>query len=164
MTRGRDRSDPSDEPLLRRAFAIARDARDHGNHPFGALLAGADGVVLVEAENSVVTERDCTGHAELNLVRAACRTLNEGERARTTIFTSTEPCAMCAGAIFWSGAARVVFGLRASELHALLATGPEGRQLVLSSRDVLSRGQRPVEVVGPLLEEEARAVHAGFWD
>src|SRR3990170_3645470 len=47
---------------LRRAIALARSARDHGNHPFGALLESAEDQVLAEAENSVVTSRDCTGH------------------------------------------------------------------------------------------------------
>jgi tRNA(Arg) A34 adenosine deaminase TadA len=158
------RASPQDETLLRRALAVAREARAHGNHPFGALLAGDDGRVRLEAENTVVTEGDCTGHAELNLVRAACRTLGGGELVGATIYTSTEPCAMCSGAIYWGGLARVVFGLPASELHALASGTPESQQLVLSSRDVLRHGQRSIEVLGPLLEDEARAVHEGFWD
>ncbi len=65
--------DARDMELLKQAVEIARLARQHGNHPFGALLADAEGNVLLSAENTVVTERDCTGHAETNLMRLASR-------------------------------------------------------------------------------------------
>jgi tRNA(Arg) A34 adenosine deaminase TadA len=147
---------------MRRAFRLAHLAREHGNHPFGALLADADGRVLVEAENTVVSDGDCTGHAELNLVRTACRTLAPPAIATATIYTSTEPCTMCAGAIYWAGMSSVVFGLRQSELRALVAD-PATPTLELGCREVFARGERQIEVVGPVLEDEARAVHEGFW-
>jgi tRNA(Arg) A34 adenosine deaminase TadA len=154
---------PPVEVLLRRAFDLARQARDHGNHPFGALLTDADGGVQFEAENTVVTEADCTGHAELNLVRQACLTLDRDGLAAATLYTSTEPCAMCAGAIYWAGISRVVFGLREGELRALIGADPRNPTLALPCRDVFARGQRPIKVIGPLLEDEAEAVHEGFW-
>ncbi len=70
---------------------------------------------------------------------------------------------MCAGAIYWAGVSRVVFGLRESELAALIGTDPRNPSLTLPCREVFARGQRPIEVIGPLLEDEARAVHDGFW-
>lgn len=103
---------PADIELLRRAIALAASARSHGNHPFGALLTNEDGDVIAEAENTVVTERDVTGHAETNMVRNAWRRFNEDVRARSALYTSTEPCAMCSGAIYWSGIPRVVFACR----------------------------------------------------
>lgn len=81
---------------LARAVALARDARERGDHPFGALLVTADGRV-VEALNSVNTENDPTGHAETNLVRLAASSVEVEALASSTLFTSTEPCAMCAG-------------------------------------------------------------------
>ena len=155
--------DPSVEVLIRRALGLARLAREHGNHPFGALLADAAGEVLLEHENTVVTVSDCTGHAELNLVRQASLKLDGDALAAATLYTSTEPCAMCAGAIYWAGVSRVVFGLRESELAALIGTDPRNPSLTLPCREVFARGQRPIEVIGPLLEDEARAVHDGFW-
>jgi len=143
---------------------LADQSREHGNHPFGALLADADAAVLIEAENTVVSDADCTGHAEMNVIRRACRTLAPGALATATLFTSTEPCAMCAGAIYWAGVSRVVFGLRESELRALTGADPVNPTLALECREVFARGQRPIEVVGPVLEDEARAVHEGFWD
>jgi len=159
----RSRPDLPHEVLMRRALDLARQARNHGNHPFGALLADPDGKVLLEAKNTVVTERDCTGHAETNLMRLACLDLDRDVLASATLYTSTEPCAMCAGAIYWAGVTQVVFGLREGELHALTGSDPNNPTLALPCREVFARGQRPISVIGPLLEDEARDVHAGFW-
>src|SRR4051812_39068634 len=87
---------------LRAAIAVAWRAREHGNHPFGAVLVDTGNQVVLEAENTVVTEQDCTGHAETNLVRLASRRFTPEQLATCTLYTSTEPCAMCAGAIHWS--------------------------------------------------------------
>jgi tRNA(Arg) A34 adenosine deaminase TadA len=156
-------SEPAADALMRRALEIARRAREHGNHPFGALLANAAGTVLVEAENTVITGSDVTGHAETNLVRRASAELDAATLAAATLYTSTEPCAMCAGAIYWSGISRVVFGLREGELRALTGSDSRNPTLALPCREVFARGQRPIEVIGPLLEDEARVVHDGFW-
>ena len=87
---------------LRRAVAVSFDAREHGNHPFGAVLVDATGVVALEAENTVTTGHDVTNHAELNLVRLACASIAYADLTRHTLYTSCEPCAMCAGAIYWA--------------------------------------------------------------
>jgi tRNA(Arg) A34 adenosine deaminase TadA len=147
---------------LRAAIDLARSARAHGNHPFGALIADAQGNTLLEAENSVVTERDCTGHAETNLMRLASRQFSPDQLATCTLYTSTEPCAMCAGAIHWGGIGRVIYALSEEQLYAIVGPSPE--HLQLPCREVFARSQRPVEVLGPALEEEAASVHAGFWD
>jgi len=148
--------------LLLRAIALAASAREHGNHPFGALLADENGQILLEAENTVNTAHDATGHAETNLVRLASRQFSPEQLAKTTLYTSTEPCPMCAGAIFWSGIGRVVYALSEDGLYAMTGDSPEA--LKLPCREVFARGGRPVEVHGPLLEAEAAKVHAGFWD
>ena len=70
---------------------------------------------------------------------------------------------MCSGAIFWSGVSRVVFALSERGLLELVAHQPGGNFLNLPCREVFARGGRAVEVFGPLLEEEAHQVHAGFW-
>ena len=152
-----------DLQLLRSAIAIARRSREHGNHPFGAVLADASGRVVLEAENNVVTGPDCTGHAETNLMRLASKELSPAALARCTLYTSTEPCPMCAGAIYWGGVGRVVYALGQAGLYTL--AGPGGDRLVLACRDVRvsARGARPIEVIGPALEEEALQVHVGFW-
>jgi tRNA(Arg) A34 adenosine deaminase TadA len=146
---------------LRAAIALAGQARAHGNHPFGALLAGPDGQVLLEAENTVVTGADCTGHAESNLMRLASQHFSAELLAGCTLFTSTEPCPMCAGAIFWGGVGRVVYGLGQPAFYDFLGPGSQG--LRLACRAVFAQGQRVIEVLGPALEPEALEVHRGFW-
>ena len=150
--------------LVRRTFELAWSARQSGNHPFGALLAAADGTILLEAENSVGTTGDCTGHAETNLMRSASQQFPRKTLAAATLYSSAEPCAMCAGAIYWGGVGQVVYGLSERELLRLTGANAENPTLDLPCREVFARGQRPLSVIGPFLEEEARAVHAGFWD
>lgn len=152
-----------DERLLRLGVAIARRSREHGNHPFGAVLADAHGVVLSEAENTVVTSGDVTAHAEMNLIRSAGHAFPRPVLARATIYASTEPCAMCAGAIYWSGIGRLVYAMAETDLLALTGNHPGNPTLDLDCRLVLGSGQRSVEVVGPALAQEAMAVHEGFW-
>jgi tRNA(Arg) A34 adenosine deaminase TadA len=151
----------TDNYHLRSAIAIARRSRDHGNHPFGALLAGPDEQVLLEAENTVVTGPDCTGHAETNLMRLASRQFAAKFLEGCGLYTSAEPCPMCSGAIFWGGVGRVVFALGQRSLYDLIGSG--GDELLLSCRDVFARGNRVIEVLGPALEAEALEVHRGFW-
>ena len=150
--------------LLRRAIELARLAREHGNHPFGALLVDAKGNVVLEAENTVRTDKDVTAHAETNLMRMATARFDRDFLGRCTLYTSTEPCAMCAGAIYWGNIRRVVFGFSQEQIHAISAGNPENMQLQLSSREVFARCDHPVEVSGPHLPKESAAVHDGFWD
>jgi tRNA(Arg) A34 adenosine deaminase TadA len=147
--------------LLRSAIALARRSLEHGNHPFGAVLADEYARVVLEAENTVVTGPDCTGHAETNLMRLASNQLSLEALARGTLYTSTEPCPMCAGAIYWGGVGRVVYALDQASLYDLI--GPGGDRLPLACRDVFGQGLRPIEVIGPALAGEALQVHLGFW-
>ena len=151
------------EGYLLRAIELARQARENGNHPFGSILVDASGRVVLEAENTVVTGRDVTGHAELNLVQAASMQFDAALLRDATLYASTEPCAMCSGAIFWSGIGRVVYALGSDTLTAIVkdAGAPT---LALSCREVFARGGRSIEVSGPHLTEQAAAVHEGFWD
>jgi tRNA(Arg) A34 adenosine deaminase TadA len=151
------------EAFLRRTFDVARRAQRHGNHPFGAILVGPDGEILIEAENGYLPDRDMTGHAERLLATQASKTHAADFLARCTIYASAEPCAMCAGAIYWSGIGRVVYGLAERRLKEMTGNHPENPTLDLPCRTVFTAGQRPVEVVGPLLEEEAAALHADMW-
>jgi tRNA(Arg) A34 adenosine deaminase TadA len=139
---------------MRRAIALALQARERGDNPFGAVLVSAEGHVLAEGMNTEHSERDVTGHAETNLLREACRIHDAAALAGATLYASGEPCAMCAGTIFWSGVGRVVFGASAEQIYQRLAHHPDDPRLDLSCRDVLAHGSRPTEVVGPVMEEE----------
>lgn len=152
----------TDLKFIRLSFEVAREARANGNHPFGALLVDEQGHILLKGENTVITERDCTGHAETNLIREASKEFSPEFLSRCTLYASTEPCPMCAGAIFWGNVQRVVFGLSSECLNEIV--GDETPEvLFLPCRALFERGRKPVEVFGPVLEDEAKEVHEGFW-
>jgi tRNA(Arg) A34 adenosine deaminase TadA len=152
----------NDEFFLRLSFQIAQKARQHGNHPFGALLVDERGNILLEAENTTITSNDCTGHAETNLMRAASQKYSRDFLATCSLYTSTEPCCMCSGAIFWGNVRRVVFGLRQGRLYELV--GETATEILpLTCLEIFTAGNKPIEVIGPLLEDEAAQVHANFW-
>ncbi|RKT57334.1 nucleoside deaminase [Saccharothrix australiensis] len=132
---------------LRRAIALAAEARAGGNPPFGSLLVGPDGTVLAEERNSSRTDDDITAHPELKLARWAARELDARTAAGTTMYTSCEPCGMCAGALARSGLGRVVFALSAGQLDGLRSGG----------------GFPPVPTEGPALFEEARVPVEGYY-
>ncbi len=146
-----------DHALVRRSIQLAADAVSHGNEPFGALLA-KDGQILLEAENSIVSGHDVTHHAETNLVRLAVARYDADFLAGCVLYTSTEPCAMCAGAIYWSGVGTVVYACSSPRLAHYAGAGLE-----LRADEVFARGARPVSVTGPVLEDEAAQVHAAYW-
>jgi tRNA(Arg) A34 adenosine deaminase TadA len=148
---------------LRTAIQVAQAAREHGNHPFGAILVDENDRVLLQAENTVVTGRDCTGHAETNLMRLATQRFPPERLVLCTLYTSTEPCAMCSGAIHWGNVGRVVYALSETDLYKIV--GPSPDHLMLPCREVFARSQRPIDVLGPCLDldAEAKSVHIGFW-
>jgi tRNA(Arg) A34 adenosine deaminase TadA len=152
-----------DEHFLRRSFDVARSSMGNGNHPFGAVLVDRNRKVLCEAENGYMPAHDGTAHAERLLATEACRTVSADVLAEATIYSSAEPCAMCAGAIYWAGIGRLVYGLSEERLRGITGNHPENPTLDLPCRAVFASGQRPTEVVGPLLEDEAAALHAGVW-
>ncbi|GAA1691054.1 nucleoside deaminase [Fodinicola feengrottensis] len=138
---------PEEENFLRRAVDQAAKARATGDAPFGSLLVGPNGDVLAEDRNTVLTDNDISAHPELKLARWAARELDAETAAGTTLYTSCEPCGMCAGALARSGVGRVVFALSNAQLAELKPGG----------------GFPAVPSEGPSSLEEARAVIAGYY-
>jgi tRNA(Arg) A34 adenosine deaminase TadA len=151
------------ERFLRLSFDVAKRAHAHGNHPFGAILVSEAGEVLIEAENGFLPGRDMTGHAERLLATQASKQFGPQALSSCTLYTSAEPCAMCSGAIYWAGVGRVVYGLSERRLKTITGNHAENPTLDLPCRMVFAAGQRSVEVIGPLLEDEAAAIHDGVW-
>lgn len=155
--------DVDDAGFLLQAIDLAEQARASGDHPFGAVLVGRSGTVVGSGLNTVVTDRDPTGHAETNLVRTVGGRISRADLSTMTMYASTEPCAMCAGAIYWAGIGAVVYALAESELRELAGADPANPVLDLPCREVFARGVREIEVRGPVDLPKAREVHAGFW-
>lgn len=149
--------------FLRVAFKEAMRAREHGNHPFGAVLVNADGEAILAAENSVITQKDVSAHAEINLLRAATRKLSADELSHCSVYASSEPCPMCASAMVWANTRKLVFGLGMEKLYMTFGDTGDAPVLKVGSREIFKYAPWPVTVTGPLLEDEALRVHEGFW-
>jgi tRNA(Arg) A34 adenosine deaminase TadA len=141
------------ESHMRRAFDLARTAADRGDRPFGSVLVRDDEIVM-EASNRVVTERDVRRHPELHLAYRARRELRADERRRTVMYTSTEPCPMCAGGLRYADLGRVVYSVGNDEIGAFT-----GHAEPVRSATILDG---VTEVVGPVLHEEGLSIHEAF--
>jgi tRNA(Arg) A34 adenosine deaminase TadA len=143
---------------------LSVQSRTDGKHPFGAVVADEHGNVVASAGNNSLPPRgDPTQHAELRAAALAARRLTAQQLARCTLYSNAEPCCMCAGAIYWTGIGRVVYALSEQALLRLTGSHPENPTFSLPCREVFARGQRHIEVIGPMLEEEAAQPHLGFW-
>ncbi|MDA7415074.1 nucleoside deaminase [Xenophilus arseniciresistens] len=152
-----------DGRYLRQAIAMADHARERGNRPFGAVIVAADGTVLQEAWNANGETGDCTAHAETSAVRQVSPRFSRDELAGATLYSSGEPCVMCAGAIFWSNIGRVVYGIDAVRLRVFRGERLDQRDAELSCRDVFAASTHRIECIGPALIAQASASHEGAW-
>ena len=154
----------TDADFLRRTYAVATQARGRGDRPFGAVVV-ASGEVLAEAGSEQGASGGGTlAHSEMMVLRR----LHEGGVGRdrlagATIYSSGEPCAMCAAAIFYSGIGRLVYGLSAQAIAAARNAQAHTAGLGLSCRQVLDAAAAPVAVIGPMLEAEGAVPHDGYW-
>lgn len=155
----------ADAARLRHAFALAGQARARGDRPFAAVVVAADGTTLAEGLSTQGSGGGGTlAHSEMNACAALIAAALPRARLRqATIYSSGEPCAMCAAAIFYTGIGRVVYGLSAAAILLLRNAQPHTAGLNLSCRAVLGTAAEAVEVVGPALEVEGEVPHRGYW-
>ena len=152
---------PLELGLLDQVLQLALRARQLGHHPFAALVADAQGQILSQALNG--SSKDRTAHAEMLALSQASQQHSPEQLRTATLYSSAEPCAMCAAGAYWSGVGRVVYALSEARLLQLTGNDPENPTLSLPCRHVFAAGQRPMAVVGPLREEQASLAHVGFW-
>ena len=160
----KDRIEPTDAQaiaLLERAQALARRAVHEGHHPFGAILVAPDHETVLLEQGNV----DSVNHAEAVLAREAARRYTPEELWPCTLVTTVEPCAMCAGTLYWANIGRVIYGMDESALLAITGNHAGNPTLDLPCREVFARGQKDVRVVGPVaaMEDSIAALHRGFW-
>lgn len=146
---------------LRAANAIAAQALAAGHHPFGALLVAPDHHTVLLRQGNV----DAVNHAEAVLARTAAQQFSPALLWGCTLYTTVEPCAMCAGTQYWAHIGRVVYGMAESRLLAITGNHAENPTLDLPCRDLFARGQKAIDVIGPVAEVEAEiaALHRHFW-
>lgn len=147
----------ADERYVTEAIELAERAVENGNTPFGSLLV-LDDTVIRRAQNTTITENDLAAHPEFKLARWAGRELEPADRARTTMYTSTEPCPMCASAIHYAGLGQVVYSVAGETLAEIRGGGI----IDVPCAEIIERGDGATTVGGPVLESAGRTVHESF--
>jgi len=147
----------SDLNYLKLCLKLAKLSIKKGNHPFGAILVFKNHIVAT-SENKVISLNDITAHAELLLIQQAQKILTKSEIAQSTIYTSTEPCSMCSGAIYWSGLKHVVYGVSNKHLSQIV-----GGSLEISCKEIFRKGTRNIKVDGYDQYIEFSNIHKNFW-
>jgi tRNA(Arg) A34 adenosine deaminase TadA len=138
---------------MRKALDLAREAADRGDRPFGSVLVRDDTVVMADS-NRVLSENDIRRHPELHLAYRACRESDPDTRAETVMYTSTEPCPMCAGGMVTAGFGRVVYSVGSDEIAEFT-----GSKTSVRSAEILAGVS---DVAGPVLNDEGRQIHEEF--
>lgn len=155
------------EILLRRCLEISKESVEGGNHPFGALIADKDGNILIESTNIEVTEKDCTGHAETTAMKLAGKKYSKDFLWSCTLYTTAEPCCMCAGAAYWGNIGHIAYEISEKQLLQLTGAHEDNPTFDNPCRNILANGQKKIKVDGPIasqrLAEEIADVHRKYW-
>ena len=146
------RASEFDRQMIMRTYELARSASREGNPPFGALLVHGDSVVA-EATNTGKSTGDVIRHAETGLLSDASRRFGRDYLSECWLYSSTEPCVMCSGAIRWARIPRVVYGT---------PQNLGGHFNEIPCREILEEIAPGTEVIGPVLQEEGREIRAEF--
>ncbi len=157
-------SESRDEEVLRRAIAWSETALAQGARPFGAVVTDGDGRIVAEGHGLPTADpRDWTAHSEMLVLRAAAAKLRWDALGRATIYSSAEPCPMCAAAIYWCNVRRLVFSVSEPAMRALRAPFERAAGIEMRCTEIFARCDRRIEVVGPLLEDEGLRAHRRYW-
>ena len=148
-----------DKYYIDKAIELAYKAKENGDNPFGSILVDEDGKIIMEDENTQVTENDITGHPELKIAKRAAAKYDKEFLKKCTMYNSAEPCTMCTGAIYWSGIGRIVFGISKERLNELKDDG-EG-SINFSIHELLNNSGKEFKITGPMedMKEEVEKPH-----
>lgn len=135
--------------FIRETVKIARRALRNGRHPFGCILVSEDEEILFTQGNI-----DTLNHAEATMCRTAWSNLSPSDLWKCTLYTNFEPCAMCAGSIYWANIGCVVYGCTEEKLLELTGNDAENMTLNINCRQIFKSGQKDVRVFGPFEEVE----------
>lgn len=145
-----------DHFFIRKANELAWESGARGFSPFGALLVYQD-LVVAESMDACIVDSDPTGHPELRVISKYCRQEQKISLEGYTLYSSTEPCAMCSGAIHWARIDRVVFSVSQEMLQQKSGGKPK-----LNSDRIINSGGRKIAVVGPVLPEEGMQIFENY--
>jgi tRNA(Arg) A34 adenosine deaminase TadA len=157
------RTEPTLEQIkenLRKANTVALTVMKEGKHPFGAVLVAADHETVLLTQGNVNT----VNHAESTLARRAVKEYTEDELWNCTLYTTVEPCVMCAGTQYWANIGRLVYGMSERQLLDCTGNHQENPTLDVPCRYVFDHGQKDIRVHGPIDDlPEIEEPHKTFW-
>lgn len=145
------------ERFMKECIDLAKQAMEQGDPPFGSVLV-RNGEVIAGDHNRTASENNFMLHAELNILEDALQEFGPGVFPECTLYSSNEPCPMCAGAIYWSGVRNIIYGMSGKTLMDIRGWG-----LHASGHEVMMQGTDVVTVVPGILADEIQAIHEGFW-
>lgn len=143
----------SPEEIMQVAIAEARQSKT----PFGAVIA-KEGEIMAQAGNTVQPDSDPTAHAEVNAIRQLTQKLgNASFEPGYTLYTTCEPCPMCAATCIWAGLSEIVYGAGADDF-------PDGNPNLIDLRcqTVIDRTPSEIKIRGGVLKAECKQLHADY--
>lgn len=146
---------------LRHANRVAKAAMEKGSHPFGAILVAPDNETVLLEQGNI----DTVNHAESTLARLAAEKFDSAYLWECTLYTTVEPCAMCAGTQYWANIGKLVYGMSEQQLLAYTGSHSDNPTMDVPCRTIFSHGQKEIRVWGPIeeLAPEISTWHQSFW-
>ena len=132
------------EDFMKLALAEAKK----GDSPYGAVIV-KDNAVIALAHNTVKTDNDPSAHAEINVIRSLTAKINNHSLEGYIIYTTGEPCPMCATACIWTGISEIVFGASIQDLM-----GVKQPQIEISCEEIIAKGFKKIKVTKGILKAE----------
>lgn len=155
---------PSREQMIRHlrvANRVAIEAMKKGHHPFGATLVAPDNETVLMTQGNI----NSVNHAESTLARLASDKYKSDYLWKCTLYSTAEPCAMCAGTQYWANIGKLVFGITERQLLDLTGASSENPTMDIPARYVFKHSQKNIRVWGPIQEVAAEIAepHKTFW-
>jgi tRNA(Arg) A34 adenosine deaminase TadA len=144
----------SDLEYFNKAIQLSQTAFDTGNEPFGALLVGADGSILLEQQNQVGTLQDHTAHDAFLIASRASKNYDQEFLSACTVYSTVEPCLMCLGGIFWANIGNIKYIIKESDLNKMFGGDP---LIKIHSEQILPQLAKDITITGPFPEAEENA-------
>ena len=138
---------------MQRAIELARQSAAQGDYALGAVIVKGD-EVIAESTTNLKHENDPTVHAEVVVIRNACRKLETRNLEGCILYTTHEPCSMCASAAIWAKMDGIVYGATIHDAEGKSGTKFTWRQINIRCRDVLKEGTPKLELVEEFMRDE----------
>ena len=142
------------EEIMQIAIAEAEKSKT----PFGAAIV-KDNQIVEQAGNSVESDADPTAHAEVNVIRKLTTRLKTASlEPGYILYTTCEPCAMCAATCFWAGISEIVYSIDASDFE----DGHNPNMINISCEDIIAKSPTSIKIKSGILKEECKQLHRKY--